>query len=135
MQGAIVSLSIHVHFGPFQSQKAFFSSIKESNMMQGAININHPLLVEVDKSYCFSAQLGDFSHFTTQGHQNMFNGVDYHISNNIWVTRNLVAVGWQAKWPPGFAIQFQCCQHRGLPAELGYFEIACRGSKIGGRVA
>ena len=24
---------------------------------------------------------------------------------------------------------YQCCQRRGLPAELGYSEIACRGSK------
>ena len=23
----------------------------------------------------------------------------------------------------------QCCQHRGLPTQLGYFEILCRGSK------
>ena len=26
-------------------------------------------------------------------------------------------------------VHYQCCQHRGLPAQLGYFEIACRGSK------
>ena len=30
---------------------------------------------------------------------------------------------------PNAMDRHQCCQRRGLPAQLGYFEIACRGSK------
>ena len=29
----------------------------------------------------------------------------------------------------GYSPDSQCCQRRGLPAQLGYFEILCRGSK------
>ena len=36
---------------------------------------------------------------------------------------------WWHQYIFHFLCHKQCCQHSGLPTQLGYFEIACRGSK------
>ena len=44
-------------------------------------------------------------------------------------TKNVPSVANPLALTLGTALYNQCCQRRGLPAQLGYFEILCRGSK------